>query len=137
MIIDAKNLIAGRLGSYVAKKAILGETISIVNAELAVISGQKKNILEKYRAQANRGEPFHGPFLPKTPDRFLRRLIRGMLPHKQTKGREAFKRIMCYIGVPEEFKGKQFETVKGANVTKMQHLKYLTIKEICYLLKQQ
>ena len=74
MIIDATNLIAGRLASVAAKKALLGEDVFIVNAEAALISGKKKFVAGKYDAQAKRGEPFHGPFLPKTPDRFLKRI---------------------------------------------------------------
>ena len=50
MIIDAKDLIAGRIATVEAKKALLGEEVSIVNAELAVITGRKKNIMEKYKA---------------------------------------------------------------------------------------
>jgi len=137
MIINAKNLIAGRLGAYVAKHTLLGETISIVNAELAVITGNRKNIFLKYKRQSQRGEPTHGPFLPKMTDRFLKRLIRGMLPYKQWKGREALRRIKCYNGVPLEFQGKEYETVQGADITKMQKLKYVTIQEICNHLKHR
>ena len=135
MILDAKDLIAGRIGTVVAKKAILGEEIFIVNADLAVITGSKKNILAKYSTQDVRGEPFHGPFLPKIPDRFLKRMIRGMLPYKLGKGRAAFKRIKCYKGVPKAFQDKNLETIEKAHVAKTQTLKYLTIGEVCRLLK--
>ena len=137
MIIDAKNLIAGRVGGYAAKKALLGEEVSIVNAELAVITGNKKNILGKYKAQDDRGEPFHGPFLPKLPDRFFRRIIRGMLPYKLGRGKDAFKRIKCYTGIPEEFKDKKMETIEKAHFKKIKKLKYLTIGELCKLLKER
>lgn len=136
MIIDAKDLIAGRLSSYAAKQALLGEEINIINSELAVITGNKKDILAKYKSRADKGGPHHGPFLPKTPDRFLKRIIRGMLPHKQAKGINALKKIKCYIGFPEEFQGKETETLKKANITKLQNLKYLAIKEICKQLKK-
>ena len=137
MIINAKDLIVGRFASVVAKKAILGEEVFIINSELAVITGAKKVIIEKYETQANRGEPFHGPFMPKTPDRLLKRIIRGMLTYKKGKGRDAFKRIKCYSGVPEHFKNKETITIEKANVAKMQNLKYITIGEICKQLKQR
>ncbi|MFH1592743.1 MAG: 50S ribosomal protein L13 [Candidatus Woesearchaeota archaeon] len=137
MIIDANNLIAGRLGTVAAKRALLGEEVFIVNSEKAVITGSKKIILGKYADQSKRGEPFHGPFLPKTPDRFLKRLIRGMLPYKQFKGLSAFKRIKCYSGVPEGFKDKKLETIEKANVLKMQNLKYISVGMLCKLLKQR
>ena len=137
MIIDATNLIVGRVASIAAKKALLGENIFIVNAEQAVISGNKKDIFEKYKAQANRGEPFHGPFLPKTPDRLMKRVIRGMLPYKQYKGRVAFKRIKCYIGMPDEFKEKNLDTLEIVSVSKMQNLKYVTLGNLCQYLKKR
>jgi len=44
MIIDATNLILGRLGTYVAKKALLGNKIDIVNCENSVVTGNRKRI---------------------------------------------------------------------------------------------
>ncbi len=38
MIIDANNMILGRLASFAAKKALLGEKIDVINCEKAVIS---------------------------------------------------------------------------------------------------
>ena len=137
MILDATNLIAGRLASAAAKNALLGHEVFIVNAEKAILSGTKKYVVGKYSAQAKRGEPFHGPFLPKTPDRLLKRIIRGMLPYKQAKGLQAFKRIKCYNGVPDGFKGKTFETIEKANIRKIQNLRYITINDICRLVKQR
>lgn len=137
MIIDAKNLIAGRIGTYVAKRAILGEEMTVVNSEQAIMTGSKKVVLAKYQSLDNKGEPFHGPFLPKTPDRFLKRIIKGMIPYKQGKGRDAMARVKCYTGIPSELKGKDFKTLDNANISKVQNLKYLTIKEVCYLVKQR
>ncbi len=135
MIINAKHLIAGRLASVAAKQALLGEEVFILNSEHAVISGNKKSVVGKYDAQAKRGEPFHGPFLPKTPDRLLKRIIRGMLPYKQGKGRLALKRIKCYKGIPSLFEGKVLETIEKAHIKKMQ--KYITIGDLCNHLKQR
>lgn len=137
MIIDAKNSIVGRLASEVAKKAILGEEIIIINSDLAVITGPKEVILKKYKAQADRGEPFHGPFMPKTPHLLLKRIIRGMLPYKFGKGRSAFKRIKCYKGIPEGFKNDKIETIETANISRLQTLKYITLKELCNMIKQR
>jgi len=71
------------------------------------------------------------------PDRFVRRCIRGMLPYKQEKGRKAFKRVMCYIGIPDEFKDKKTETIENCNVSKVPSLKYVYISEICKLMKER
>jgi len=131
MIIDATNLILGRMATFAAKQALLGEEIKIINCEKTIMSGDKKKILAKYREKMKMGKPQKGPFIPKRADMFIKRTIRGMLPYKQEKGRNAFKRIKCYVDVPEEFKDKKSETVEKANVAKIPNLKYITVEEIC------
>ncbi len=130
MIIDAKNMIIGRIATVAAKKALLGEKIDIINCENAVITGKKKFLLDNFKRKKEMGT-FKGPFLPRMPDRFLRRTIRGMLPYKQEKGIKAYKRITCYHGVPKEFEGKEITKIKGADISKLDNLNYLTVKEIC------
>ncbi len=44
MIINADNLIIGRIASFAAKKALLGEKVVIVNSEEAVMTGKKKRL---------------------------------------------------------------------------------------------
>jgi large subunit ribosomal protein L13 len=134
MIVDASNLLLGRLATSVAKKALIGEKIDIINCENAVISGKKKMIIARYKQQKERGEHSHGPFFQSMPDRFVRRTIRGMLPYKTPKGRDAFKRIMCHIGTPTEFKdGKKIE-IKEADAQKLPILSSITVGEVCSLL---
>lgn len=130
MIIDATDLILGRMASVAAKKALLGEEIKIVNCEKAVITGSKKYLLEKYKSKRDKGVPLKGPYFPRMPDRIVRRTIRGMLPYKKPRGRDAFKRVMCYIGVPDEFSREKTITIKEANLSKLPTLKYLTIRQI-------
>ena len=131
MIIDANNLILGRLGTFVAKKALLGEKIDIVNCENAIFTGDKYDIFGRYDKVLHTGTPAKGPFTRKRPDRFVQRAIRGMLPYKKGRGREAFKNIKCYMGVPDELKGQKKETINGANAEKLPNLKYVTIKDVC------
>tara|TARA_Y100000310_G_C20610660_1_gene777812 strand:+ start:710 stop:1129 length:420 start_codon:yes stop_codon:yes gene_type:complete len=131
IIIDAKDLISGRMATFVAKQALLGETIDIVNAEQAVISGTPAQVLARYKQRSSRGIPSKGPFLPRNPDMFLKRLIRNMLPFKQDKGEKAFKRIKCHIGIPEEFKEKKIITLDSAQVSKLPNTRYITISRIC------
>ena len=56
-VIDADNLIMGRLASHVAKLLISGEEVAIVNAEKTIISGRKKNILAEYHQKRTVGGP--------------------------------------------------------------------------------
>ena len=130
MIIDASNLLIGRLAAFVAKKALLGEKIDVVNCENAIISGSKSNVLAKYKQKRVRRTP-KGPHFPRMPDRFVRRIIRGMLPYKRARGEEAFERIMCHIGIPESLQKEKVETLKQANVSKLPTLKYVKVGDIC------
>lgn len=130
MIIDATNLILGRLASFAAKKALLGEDIKIVNCEKAVISGRKKYLLERYKLKFDKGVALKGPYFPRMPDRIVRRTVRGMLPYKKQRGREAYKKVMCYTGVPEEAAKEKLLTIKEADASKLPTAKFITIEKI-------
>ena len=123
------------MAAYVAKKILEGENVEIVNCEKVVIIGKKDNILAKYRQRVNRGTPKKGPFFPKIPDRLVRRSVRGMVPWDKPRGREAFKRVMCHVGVPDKFKNEKIETFDNINVLNTKNVSYTTIKEICNFLK--
>ena len=135
MLIDGKDLILGRLSAFVAKKLLSGERVIIVNSEGVVISGSKKNILDKYKQRYSRGDPYKGPFFPRTADRILRRAIRGMLPFKRTRGREAFKKIMCYKGIPDKYKNEKLETIEIASASKLK-TSFIKLGELERLLKK-
>ena len=131
MIIDGKNLILGRASSYIAKQALLGESIDVINCEQMFISGSKMDIFDKYlHKKTEMGTYKKGPFWPRRPDMFVKKTIRGMLPYKFPKGKAALKRIMFHIGSPEGLKGKP-ETIKFALVDKIPNLKYIQIGEVC------
>jgi large subunit ribosomal protein L13 len=105
-IIDGKNAVLGRLASYVAKEALKGEEIVILNCEQVIITGNKKNIKENFEAKRRRvGSSQKGPKYPKTSEKIVKRTVRGMLPnHRKGRGKEALRRVKCYTGIPEEFK---------------------------------
>lgn len=130
MIIDGSNLILGRLATFVAKKALEGEPITILNCEKIIITGNKKLLIQRYKERVDRGHPYHGPFFPKMSDRIVRRTIRGMLPYKQERGERAFKKVKCFIGVPENFKTQKLETISSADASKLQTLNFITINDL-------
>jgi len=134
MIIDGTDLIMGRLATFVAKKSLLGEEVNVVNCEKVLITGTKKNIFAGYVRRMQMGIPTKGPFLQRAPDKIVKRAIRGMLPVKQEKGEKAYKRIRCYKGIPESFKGEKIETVQTANISKIPNLKYMSVGEISRLI---
>jgi len=130
-IIDGEGLILGRLASAVAKKLLNeeGTEIVIVNAESVVISGSKERIFKDYKEKKDRGSKEKGPFYPKRPDRIVKRTIRGMLPYKQAKGREALSRVKVYLGIPEEYETVVRKKVENAGAERLSR-KYLTIGEV-------
>ncbi len=134
LIINAENLILGRIASYAAKKALEGYQVDIVNAENAIVTGTKEFIINKLKARRHRTTPRHGPFFYKKEDRFVRRAIRGMLSYKHSRGLAAYKKIKCHIGIPLEFHGKQMLTFEKMSLHKLTKLKYMDVKTICRLM---
>jgi len=112
--VDANNQVMGRLASRVARMLLNGESVSVVNAEKAVIVGNPAVTLKTYKHKRDRGDPFHGPFYPRSPDMIFRRVVRGMVPYKTARGGEAFKRLRVFISIPQEMKDKQFAEITGA-----------------------
>jgi large subunit ribosomal protein L13 len=134
MIINGENLILGRLATIAAKKALLGEKVDIINAEKIVIVGKRQEILANYTQKFNRKTPRKGPFIPRMPDRFVRRVIRGMLPYNKERGSKAFRRIMCHLGTPDNFKNEKIETLEDISVLNSNNLRFTNIQELCKLL---
>lgn len=130
-IIDADDLVLGRMCTRVAKMALLSEgIIHIINCEKAIVSGRKSDILEKYRHRRERVDVFKGPFFPRKSERIVKRTLRGMLPYKQHKGLVAFKRIKCHEGVPESLAGNKAETIPEASIKNSNIKNFIYVRDI-------
>jgi large subunit ribosomal protein L13 len=127
--VDAEGLILGRMATQVAKLALMGEQINIINCEKAVVSGSQSKIDKRHKLR-EMGSPFKGPFYPKTADRIVKRAIRGMLPYKQQRGRNAFERIRCYIGQPEGIECNDMISFPNASKEKIANIKTITVATI-------
>ncbi|NQV91842.1 50S ribosomal protein L13 [Candidatus Woesearchaeota archaeon] len=127
-VYNGEGMLLGRLATYIAKDALLGEEVNVVNCEKMIISGRKVATLsnEKVR-RARKGYPLKSAKRIRLSDRYVRRVIRGMLPWDTTRGREAYKRVMCYTSIPAEFEGKEFITIESASARKLPTLKYITV----------
>jgi large subunit ribosomal protein L13 len=139
-LIDASNKILGRFCSQVAKMALLGEYIVIINAKDAIISGTKRNIHENYLAKLNIStatNPLRGPFHERRPDTLMRRVIKQMLPRKKFRGKEALKRVHVYISeIPERFKTRYQNLVsieiEYADKKRLSYYnKFITLDNLC------
>ena len=139
-LLDATDKILGRFCSQVAKKALLGEYIVIINAQNAIISGTKRDIHEKFLAKLNIStatNPLRGPFHERRPDTFMRRVIKQMLPRKKVRGKEALKRVHVYISdIPERFKDRYQNLIPSEvyNAEKKRlfyYNRYITLENLC------
>ena len=136
-IINAEGLILGRLASKVAKMLLEGEEIVIVNADKAIITGNREDIFAKYKQRTGlktRSNPRRGPFYPKRSDEIVRRTIRGMLPWKTDRGRKAYRRLKVYAGIPRGFQDGAFETIIEADASRIATPKYVTVGEVAKFL---
>ena len=133
MIVDGKDLVLGRLASFAAKRLLEGEKVTILNAEHVVVSGRSDSTVELYRAwlgTRNVANPRRGPIHLKRPEDLVRRSVRGMLPFSRARGIEAYRGLRVYVGVPEEFSGKETVPVPGAGLQGLGTRRYIRVGDL-------
>ncbi len=131
-VVDASNLILGRMASYVAKKALNGRRVVVVNAEKAVVSGTKARVVARAKVKLQTrtlASQEKAPTHPRRPDTYVRRVIRGMLPWKKPSGKQAFHRVRVHIGIPPDYVGKPSSQPDNANASKLR-VPYITIQQL-------
>lgn len=126
VIIDARGCILGRVASSVAERALNGERIAVVNAEEAIVTGSEEDVIGKFQKRTELGSD-RGPYYPKQPDRIMKRSIRGMLPYKRPRGREAFEGIRVYINNPFDEEG---EVIEGTTLDRLSNIRFVELGEI-------
>ncbi len=131
--VDATNQILGRLASIIAKKLLQGYRVVVVNAEKAVVSGERLRVIQGYKL-VEKVTTHYNPYKqgirrPKSPHNILKRTVRGMLPMDKPRGREAYKRLRVYNGIPPELEGKEFIRFKEADASRLAR-KYILLGEI-------
>jgi len=131
MIIDANEMVAGRIATKVAKTIINGENVIVVNAENAIVVGNKESIMEKYNRRVDvavKSNPHFGPKYARIPSIMFRRMVRNMLPTKQTTKDGMIKKLKVYNAIPKEL-AKEKTTVFEEYKCNKRH-NYMTMKEI-------
>ena len=131
-IINAEDAIIGRLSSVIAKRLLSGEKIIVINAEKGLISGNPGTTANKYLQRYHiktKSNPLQGPFYPRKPDQILKRTIRGMLPYRKSRGKEAYSRLRVYNDFPSIF---QDQTVEVLEKTQLNNPKapYISLGEL-------
>ena len=131
MIIDATNLILGRMAATAAKEALKGQTVTVVNCEKAIVTGNKSRVLETYAEKFEVGQVNQGPYFPTRPDMLVRRTIRGMLPRKKARGVKAYGRVTCHVGIPAEVKVTEAAALPQASLERIKKAPHITLSELC------
>jgi large subunit ribosomal protein L13 len=127
LVVDARDCILGRVASQVAERALDGDRVAVVNAERAVITGSEQDVMSVFRKRVEVGSD-RGPYYPKRPDRIFKRSIRGMIPYKKPRGREAFENVRCYVGDP--YDDGTAEVLEGTSLDRLSNIKFLTLGEV-------
>ena len=131
VVIDGNDLILGRLGSNVAKRLLLGESIKIVNCKDVVILGRKKYLVDKYKTKITNKVVKQGPYYSRSPADIVRRAFRNMVPYKNQRGVEALKRLKCYNSVPSTLLSAKKEVVESAQLNDDTVFYYTRVGDIC------
>jgi len=132
VVVDATNCIAGRMCSHVSKLLLQGNRVTIVNAEKAMLSGNRYKTIELYKEHLEINSvtnPIHGPFHPRRPDTLISKMVRGMVPKQKTSGIEAFKRLRVYIGVPENVKSASMKSFEDSKITRPESY-YISVGDV-------
>ncbi len=130
IVVDASDAILGRLASKIAKMLLEGKRVIVINAERAIVTGNRDEIFARYKQKYDRGHKYKGPFFPRRPDLLVKRTIRGMLPWKKYRGREAYKRLRVYIGVPENIKPEKAIKIEEASIVRSNAPRFVRVEEI-------
>ncbi len=128
VVVDARDCILGRVASQVAEKALDGQRVAVVNAERAVITGRREDVLETYTKRQELGSD-RGPYYPKRPDRIFKRAVRGMLPYKSSRGRQAFENVRIYVGNPYEDEADS-EVLDGTSLDRLSNIKFVSLGDV-------
>ncbi len=126
VVIDGRDCILGRVASIVAERALDGESIAVVNAEGIVITGDDDDVIGTFEKRTEL-QSDRGPYYPKRPDKIAKRSVRGMLPYKRPRGRDAFGRVRMYLGNPYDEDG---EVLEGTSLDRLSNTEFVELGEI-------
>merc|ERR1719249_446382 len=117
IVIDGRGHLLGRLAALVAKTLLNGQRVVIVRCEGINISGNfyrnKLKFLAYLKKRCN-VNPRKGPYHFRAPSKQFWRVIKGMLPHKTPRGKEALDRLKVFEGIPPPYDKKKRMVVPSA-----------------------
>ena len=128
IVYDGEGAVFGRIASVIAKDLLKGNEVDLINCEKMIVSGDKKLLAKKILAKREMGSggSRKGPKYPRTAEKLVKRMIRGMLPRDRAKGRDALRRLKCFEGGEDE---------KAVKIKHQMPRKFASVEEIVRLLK--
>jgi large subunit ribosomal protein L13 len=135
MIVDAKENVAGRLASKVAKAITKGEKVTVINAQDIIIVGNKESIMEKFTVRVDArvlANPHFGPKYDRIPSKIFRRMVRNMLPTKKSAKDRMIKQLKVFNEGARGIDAKEaivFEDIKFNHRNN-----YMVLKDVALLL---
>ena len=107
----------GRLAATVAKTILQGQKIVVVRCEGINISGNffrsKLKYLDYLKKRCN-VKPSRGPYHFRAPSKIFYKAVRGMVPHKLHRGKEALARLKVFEGIPPPYDKQKRQVVPSA-----------------------
>jgi len=125
-VVDGRGCILGRVASIVADRALEGETIAVVNAEGMIVTGREEDVVARFKKRTEL-QSDRGPYYPKRPDEIAKRSIRGMVPHKRPRGRQAFERVRVYLDNPFD---EEPEVLEGTSLDRLSNTRFVELGEV-------
>jgi large subunit ribosomal protein L13 len=126
IVVDAKDVVLGRLASEVAKiirgkhkpdftpHVDCGDNVIVINADKIKLTGKKMTdkVYVRHTGYPG-GQRFQTPreLLAKHPERVVEKAVRGMLP-KSRLGRRLFTNLFVYAGAEHKHEAQQPKQVK-------------------------
>ncbi|WVW82594.1 ribosomal protein L13 [Kwoniella bestiolae CBS 10118] len=136
IVIDGKGHLLGRLASIISKQILSGQKVTVVRCEEINVSGSFFRNKLKYHNYLHKRHIVNpkksGPFHFRAPSRILFKAVRGMVPHKTSRGAAALKRLELYEGVPPaQDKVKKMVVPSALRVLRLKPgRKFCTLKRI-------
>ncbi|KAK4689471.1 large subunit ribosomal protein L13Ae, partial [Tremellales sp. Uapishka_1] len=138
IVIDGKGHLLGRLASIIAKQILSGQKVTVVRCEEINVSGSFFRNKLNYHAYLHKRHIVNpkksGPFHHRAPSRILYKAVRGMVPHKSSRGAAALLRLSLFEGVPPaQDKVKKMVVPAALRVLRLKPgRKFCTLKRISH-----
>ncbi|ELQ76655.1 60S ribosomal protein L13a [Trachipleistophora hominis] len=110
IVINAKDHVAGKLATFVAKNILEGVPVTVVHTENIVFTGPIERGVGRFKDFLNKRKltnPLRGPFHHRSPAMLFTRIVRRMVPKKKYKGQCALSLLTVHDSCPDDLVATQ------------------------------